>query len=65
MSLASIPGTPADGSTSQMDAYLLEVYRQAADTTGPAARPRSWRIGAFLAFVALVIAALAVLFSAP
>jgi hypothetical protein len=65
MALASIPATPTDGSTSSVDAYLLEVYRQAAETTRPSADPRFSSIVAFLTFVGLLIAALAVLFSVP
>ena len=64
MSLASIPGTPTDGSASPMDAYLLEVYRQAAEGARPSAGHRFSGIRAFLAFVGLVTAALALVFSA-
>lgn len=63
MALASIPGSPADGSTSPVDAYLLEVYRQAAESARPAAVPRFSSTRAFLTFVGLVTAALAVLVS--
>jgi heme/copper-type cytochrome/quinol oxidase subunit 3 len=63
MALASIPASPAtDGSTSPMDAYLLEVYRQAAETTRPG-HSRFFSLGAFLTIVSLLTAALAVLFS--
>jgi len=65
MALASLPGSPADGSTGPVDANLLEVYRQAAENTRLSADPRFSSIGAFLAFVGLVTAALAVLFSVP
>jgi hypothetical protein len=65
MALASIPGALTDGSTSPVDAYLLEVYRQAAETTRPSADRRFSSVGAFLTFVGLLTAALAVLFSAP
>jgi hypothetical protein len=65
MALASNPATATEGSTSPVDAYLLDVYRQAASTARPTAHPRVSSIGAFLAFVGLVTAALAVLFSVP
>ena len=65
MALASIPGTTTDGATSPVDAYLLEMYRQAAENTRPSAGARASSIGAFLAFVGLVTAALAVLFTVP
>jgi len=65
MALASVPGSPAEGSTSPVDAYLLEVYRQAAENTRLAADPRFSSIGAFLAFVGLVTAVLAMLFAVP
>ena len=65
MSLASVPGTPTDGSASPMDAYLLEVYRQAAEGARPSAGHRFSSIGAFLTFVGFVTAALALLFSLP
>jgi hypothetical protein len=63
MAIASIPVSATDGSTSPMDAYLLEIYRQAAETTRPSADPRFWSLGAFLTFVSLLTAAFAVLFS--
>ena len=65
MSLASIPGTPTDGSASPMDAYLLEVYQKAAEGARPSPGRRFTSIGAFLTFVGLVTAALALLFSLP
>jgi hypothetical protein len=65
MALASTPGTTTDGVTSPVDAYLLEMYRQAAETTRPSAGARASSIGAFLAFVGLVIAVLAVIFTIP
>ncbi len=65
MALASIPGSPTDGSTSPVDAYLLEVYRQAAESARPTTDPRFTSIGAFLTFVGLLTAALAVVFSVP
>ena len=65
MALASIPGTTTDGATSPVDAYLLEMYRQAAETTRPSEGARASSIGAFLAFVGLVTAVLAVLFAVP
>ena len=65
MALASIPGTTTDGATSPVDAYLLDMYRQAAETTRPSEGARATSIGAFLAFVGLVTAVLAVLFTVP
>ena len=65
MALASIPATTTDGATSPMDAYLLEMYRQAAESTRPSAGARASSIGAFLAFVGVVTAVLAVLFTVP
>ena len=65
MALASIPGTATDGATSPVDAYLLEMYRQAAESTRPSDGPRASSIRAFLAFVGLVTAVLAVLFTVP
>jgi hypothetical protein len=61
MALASIPATPTEGSTSPMDAYLLDVYRQAAESARPSGRFSS--PGAFLTIVGLLTAALVVLFS--
>jgi hypothetical protein len=63
MALASIPASPADGSTSPVDAYLLEVYRQAAETARPSAHSRFASVGAFLTIVSLLTVALVVLFS--
>jgi hypothetical protein len=65
MALASIPASSTDGSTSPLDAYLLEVYRQAAESARPSADTRFSSLGAFLTFVGLLTAALAVLFSVP
>jgi hypothetical protein len=64
MTLASIPATANEGSISPVDAYLLEGYLT-AESTRPAAGPRFSSIGAFLAFVGLVTAALAMLFAIP
>jgi hypothetical protein len=61
MALATIQGSSAD----PVDAYLLEIYRQAAETTRPAATPRYARLAAFLAFVGVVTAALAVMVALP
>ena len=63
MALASIPASATDGSTSPMDAYLLEVYRQAAESARPPAYARFFSLGAFLTIVGLLTVALAVLFS--
>ena len=63
MALASIPGTTTEGSTGPVDTYLLELYRQAAESARPAAVPRISSTRALLAFVGLVTAALAVLVS--
>ena len=65
MALASNPGTITDGATSPVDAYLLEIYRQAAENARPSASARASSIGAFLAFVGLVTAVLAVIFTLP
>jgi len=62
MALASIPATPADGSASPVDAYLLEVYRQAAETR-PSTHSRLESVGAFLVIVSLLTVALVVLFA--
>jgi hypothetical protein len=61
MALATIQGSSAD----PVDAYLLEIYRQAAETTHPAATPRYARLAAFLAFVGVMTAALAVMVAVP
>ena len=63
MALASIPAAPADGSASPVDAYLLEVYRQAAETARPSTQSRLASVGAFLTIVGLLTVALIVLFS--
>jgi Co/Zn/Cd efflux system component len=63
MALASIPSPTTDASTSQMDAYLLEVYRQAAESARPSAYARLVGLGAFLTIVSLLTVALVVLFS--
>ena len=63
MALASIPASPADGSASPVDAYLLEVYRQAAETSRPSTHSRLASVGAFLTIVSLLTVALVVLFS--
>jgi hypothetical protein len=61
MALATIQGSSAD----PVDAYLLEIYRQAAETTRPAATPRYARLAAFLAFVGVVTAALTIMVALP
>lgn len=61
MALASIPAPATDGSASPVDAYLLEVYRQAAESARPTADSRFSGLGAFLTFVSLLTATLAVL----
>lgn len=63
MALASIPGATTDGTTSPVDAYLLDLYVQAAESARPAADPAYSSIRAFLIFVGLVTAALVVLFA--
>ena len=63
MALASIPGSTTEGSTGPVDAYLLEFYRQAAESARPAADPRFSSTRSFLTFVGLVTAALAVPFA--
>ena len=64
MALASVQGS-AEASAYAADGYLLEIYQQVAETTRPVATPRHARLAAFLAFVGLVTAALAVLVSLP
>jgi hypothetical protein len=64
MALASIQGS-ADSSANPVDAYLLEIYRQAAETTRPAADPRYARLAAFLAFVGLMTVSMAVMVALP
>jgi hypothetical protein len=64
MTLASVQGS-AEASAHAADGYLLEIYQQVAETTRPVATPRYARLAAFLAFVGLVTAALAVLVSLP
>jgi hypothetical protein len=63
MALASNPATSTDGSTIQTDGYLLDVYRQAAETTGPSAGGRVVGLGSFLGFAGLMTGALAILFT--
>jgi hypothetical protein len=64
MALASVQGS-AEVSAYAADGYLLEIYRQVAETTRPTATPRYAPLAAFLAFVGLVTATLAVLVSLP
>ena len=64
MALASVQGS-AEASAYAADGYLLEIYQQVAETTRPVATPRYARLAAFLAFVGLMTAALAVLVSLP
>jgi hypothetical protein len=64
MALASIQGS-ADGSAGPLDAYLLEIHRQVAETTRPAGAPRYARLAAFLAFVGVMTVALAVIVALP
>ena len=63
MALASNPASPADGSASPVDAYLLEVYRQAAATSRPSTHSRLASVGSFLTIVSLLTVALVVLFA--
>jgi len=65
MALAPNPGTTTDGATSPVDAYLLEMYRRAAETTRQSEGAQAASIGAFLAFVGLVTAVLALIFTFP
>jgi hypothetical protein len=65
MALASVQGSAVESSTSPADGYLLEIYRQVAESTRPTASPGYGRLAAFLAFVSLVTTALAVLISLP
>jgi hypothetical protein len=65
MALASVQGSSAEASASPVDAYLLEIYRQVAESTRPTAAPRYARLASFLAFVSLVTTAFAVLVSLP
>jgi hypothetical protein len=64
MALASVQGS-AEVSASPVDAYLLDIYRQVAESTRPTATPRSARLAAFLGFVGLATAVLAVMVSLP
>jgi hypothetical protein len=64
MALASIQGS-VDTAANPVDAYLLEIYRQVAETTRPTATPRYARLATFLAFVGVMTAALAVLVAVP
>jgi hypothetical protein len=64
MALASIQAS-ADSSANPVDAYLLEIYRQAAETTRPAADPRYARLAAFLAFVGVMTVSMAVMVALP
>jgi hypothetical protein len=63
MALASIPASPAEGSASPVDAYLLEVYRQAAETARPSTQSRLASVGAFLTIASLLTVGLVVLFA--
>jgi uncharacterized membrane protein YhaH (DUF805 family) len=63
MALASNPAASTDGSTIQIEAFLLDVYEQAAETTRPSGRGRFISLGSFLGFAGLMTAALAVLFA--
>jgi hypothetical protein len=65
MALATVQGSSAEASAGPVDGYLLEMYRQVAESTRPTAAPRYARLAAFLAFVSLVTTALAVLVSLP
>ena len=64
MALASVQGS-AEASAYTADGYLLEIYQQIAETTRPVATPRHARLAAFLAFVGLLTATLAILVSLP
>ena len=61
MALVPFPSPTSDSATHPMDAYLLEIQRQAAE--GP--RPSTAILGAFLAFVGAMTLGLVVLFSVP
>jgi hypothetical protein len=65
MALASVQASSVEAAASTADGYLLEIYRQIAETTHPTATPHYARLAAFLAFVGLVTAALAVMISLP
>lgn len=65
MALASVQPSAAEASTGPVDGYLLDIYRQVAESTRPAATPRYARLAAFLAFVGVVTAALAVMVALP
>jgi len=65
MALASVQGSAMESSTSPADGYLLEIYRQVAESTRPTGSPRYARLAVFLGFVSLVTTALAVLVSLP
>jgi hypothetical protein len=65
MALASVQGSSVEAAAYTADGYLLDIYRQVAETTHPTTTPHYARLAAFLAFVAVVTAALAVLISLP
>ena len=61
MALVPFPSPTSDSATHPMDAYLLEIQRQAAEST----RPSTVILSAFLAFVGLMTIGLVALFSIP
>jgi len=64
MALAAIQGS-ADTAANPVDAYMLEIYRQVAETSRPTATRPYARLAAFLAFVGVVTTALAVMVALP
>jgi hypothetical protein len=63
MALASNPAASTESSIIQIDAYLLDIYQQAAETSRPGAAARIVSLGWFLGFAGLMTTALAVLFN--
>lgn len=64
MALVSVQGS-AEAAANTVDAYLPDISWQAAEANHPTSTIRYARLAAFLAFVGLVTAALAVLVSLP
>jgi hypothetical protein len=61
VALVPFPSPTSDSATQAIDAYLLEIQRQAAEST----RPSTMILGAFLAFVGVMTIGLVALFSIP
>jgi acyl-coenzyme A synthetase/AMP-(fatty) acid ligase len=65
MALASVQGSSAEAAAYTADGNLLDIYWQVAETTHPTAKLHYARLAAFLAFVGVLTAALAVMISLP